>query len=498
MATIILQRTVASAWRAPLVALALAIAAVLLLFARDVGDMAAIWWNVSTYQHCLFVLPIIAWLLWQRSDEVAPTLPVGWPPGLALVLGGGIVWLLGEAGGVALVRHIGVVAMVQASVVAILGPAVARAILFPLFYLVFLVPFGDEFVGPMQTLTAKMTMALLGATNIAASIDGVFITTRAGWFEVAEACAGVKFLVAMVAYATLAANLCFRSTLRRAAFMAFACVVPVLANGVRAWGTIFAADFIGVERATGLDHLIYGWVFFAVVMLAIMAAAYRFFDRRIGDDWLGGRVFSPWRPTAPVLMMAPLAIAATALPVMWDAVAAGSGRIALTGRIDLPGVAGWTRVRDLPPVAWVPRFDGADHRLYGRYGDAGSARVDIAVALYGWQEHGREIVGFGQGAAPGWTWAADLPPLAGGRAGRILAARGTPRETVTFWIVGGRAYASPARVKLATLATRLAGDDQSAATIIVSGERAALARFLAAFGDPAARGDAMLGSASGR
>jgi exosortase len=69
----------------------------------------------------------------------------------------------------------------------------------------------------------------------------VFITAPGGYFEVAEACSGVKFLIAMVAYGTLVANVCFRSWPRRAAFMAMALVVPILANGVRAWGTVFIA-----------------------------------------------------------------------------------------------------------------------------------------------------------------------------------------------------------------------------------------------------------------
>ena len=183
--------SIAAAWRQPLVATALAIAALLALFARDLADMAALWWNISTYQHCLYVLPIVAWLLWLRRDEALRVAPAGWPWGLLLVFTAALVWLIGEAASLAIIRHLGLVLMIQSTVLAILGPAFVRAIFFPLFYLIFLVPFGDEFVGPMQTLTARMTMGLLDLSGVPATIDGVFITTRAGWFEVAQACAGV-------------------------------------------------------------------------------------------------------------------------------------------------------------------------------------------------------------------------------------------------------------------------------------------------------------------
>ena len=494
-----------AAWRGPLLALTFALAALLALFASDAADMAALWWNISTYQHCLYILPIIGWLLWLRRGEVAQVTPAGWLPGLALVFGAALVWLIGEAGGVAIVRHVGLILMLQSSVVAILGPAVARAILFPLFYLIFLAPFGDEFTAPMQTLTARMTMALLHLTGVPASIDGVFITTRAGWFEVAEACAGVKFLVAMVAYGALAANVCFRSPFRRTLFMAAALVVPVLANGVRAWATIYAAESIGLKAVTGFDHIVYGWVFFALVMIAIMGAAWPFFDRRIGEDWLGDKLFAVWKPVAPVLVLAPLVIGTAALPLVWESVASAAGRSALPAPIDLPVVRGWTRVGDLAATSWTPRFDGADHRLFGRYGNAAGQRVDIGIALYGWQGHGREIVAFGQGAADPrshWAWAADLPALAGGKAEQLMGPGKTVREATTFWFVGGAAMQGRAAVKLATLRARLTGSDQSAATLIISAEgkgaHDALVAFVRDMGDPQPRVAAMLAQAKGR
>jgi hypothetical protein len=56
--------------------------------------------------------------------------------------------------------------------------AAARGIAFPIFYAVFAIPFGDEFVPPMQTLTAELTMGLLNLTGVPALLEGVFITTR--------------------------------------------------------------------------------------------------------------------------------------------------------------------------------------------------------------------------------------------------------------------------------------------------------------------------------
>jgi len=271
--------SVPTAWRAPLLRLALAWAGLFALAWRDWAEMAWQWWNASTYNHILLIPSILAWLVRLRWPELAKLAPQAWRPGLAMLAVGLAAWLAGRALGINTVSQLGAVAMLQAAVAASLGPRVTAGLLFPLAYMLFLVPVGDEIVPALQAVTAEMAVALTLASGVPAVIDGVFIDTPAGLFEVAEACSGVKFLVAMIALGTLVAHLCFASWRRRAAFMAVAVVVPVLANGVRAWGTIYIAQSQGVEFAAGFDHIVYGWIFFALVMTAVLGASWRFFDR---------------------------------------------------------------------------------------------------------------------------------------------------------------------------------------------------------------------------
>ena len=182
--------TRSSAWATHGGALALVAIVIVALFLGDAADLARIWWTSTTFGHCLFIGPVIAWLVWQRRGELARLDPVAWGPGLALVAVGGVAWLLGDAGGVALARHLGLVLMMQGAVVTILGPNVARGLLFPLAYALFLVPFGEGLEPPLQAVTVAIVMPLLQAAGIAASVDGVLIHAGRYYFEVAEACSG--------------------------------------------------------------------------------------------------------------------------------------------------------------------------------------------------------------------------------------------------------------------------------------------------------------------
>ncbi|MGN6123709.1 MAG: exosortase A, partial [Sphingomonas oligoaromativorans] len=250
-------------WPRHVVGLGVVVVGLLALFARDAGDMAAIWWTSSTYEHCLVILPIVGWLVWQRAPVLAEVRPKAWALPLLWVAAGAFGWLLGEAAGVAVVRHLALVMMIQGATAVMLGRGALAALLFPLSYALFLVPAGDMLVPPLQTLTARICMVLLGVVQVPAHLDGVFITTPGGWFKVAEACSGAKFLIAMTALGVLVANLGFRSWRRRAMFMLLAVIAPVLANGIRAFGTIWVAQYKGAAVAGSFDHIVYGWIFFA-------------------------------------------------------------------------------------------------------------------------------------------------------------------------------------------------------------------------------------------
>ncbi|MFN3520451.1 MAG: archaeosortase/exosortase family protein, partial [Sphingomonas sp.] len=153
----------------------LASAAILLLFRRDVADLLTLWWTSTTYGHCLFILPVVGWLVWTRRRELAALRPAAWWPGLALVAAGGAGWLMGEAAGVAAARHFGVLITLEGAVVTILGPHVGRALLFPLAYAFFAIPFGEWLEPPLQQVTVRIVMPLLHLAGVPAAADGVLI-----------------------------------------------------------------------------------------------------------------------------------------------------------------------------------------------------------------------------------------------------------------------------------------------------------------------------------
>jgi len=466
-------------WRAPLIGLAVTWLALGVVFFDDWAAIADQAWNSSTYNHIILIPAIIGWMVFQRAPELAKIAPEPWWPGLVIAAGAAFLWVLGAFSGLDLARQLGATVLLASTVPVLLGVRVSAGLLFPLCYMLLLVPFGDELIPALQMITAAITIALVDLSGIPAVIDGVFIDTPAGLFEVAEACSGVKFLIAMIAFGLLVANVCFLSWKRRAVFLLACIIVPVLANGFRAFATIYAAQIFGADAAAGFDHIVYGWFFFAIVLALVVAGAWRYFDRPIDDPMIDADRLhrsALLDRLASFGSRAGVALASLGLIVLasqgW-AHAANRLEAQVPPGIELPAVNGWQHVDYAPNVDWQPRARGAVHRLLGSYRDAQGREVDVFFALYAGQGEGREAGGFGEGALmadSAWAWLANGPKIGNARSERMLAEGRVNRLALTWYRSGALLSGSNARLKLATMVDRLTLTARPTAMLILSAE----------------------------
>lgn len=464
------------AWRMPLLTLAATFLVLFVLTFSAWQAMASQWWNISTYNHILFVPLIAGWLVHGRWKELSQLTPAAWWPGLLPLVAALLLWLVGAVAGVNTASQLGAVLALQALVLAVLGPRITLGLAFPLAYLIFLVPFGDELVPTLQMVTAKLVIWLTEWSGIPAIIDGVFIDTPAGLFEVAEACSGVKFLVAMIALGVLVAYTCFTRWSHRAIFMAVAIVLPIVANGVRAWGTIYIAQSQGIQFAEGFDHIFYGWVFFAMVVGMLLACAWRWFDRDPDDLGLDFEM----RPGHFAVTLGAMALPVTAALLIFAMGGVGIWHmLARQNEADSPAqialldVDGWRMAAYQPKVPWEPRATGADHRLLGRYEMVDGKQVDVFIAFYTAQEEGREASAYGEGALNTntvWRWLQPGPAAERATSDYLLALGQHRRLAQTTYRTGDLTTGSAAKLKLANIRHRLLLAPKPTMMLILSSE----------------------------
>lgn len=469
-------------WPASLIVAGIAIAVLIALFHDTAWSMAR-QWTTSAYGHGFLIAPVSAFLIWRRRAVLAaiPPRPQLWGMVPVLFLAG--IWLLGSVANVRLVQQFALVAMIPAFVLTIFGWPVAKAIAFPLLFLLFAVPAGSFLIPPLQDVTAEFALYLLRLTGIPVYSDGLMIHIPSGSFVVAEACAGVRYLISTVVLGFLAAHLMYRSWWRRLLFLGLAFVVPIVANGFRAYGIIMIAHLSDYRLAIGVDHILYGWVFLSLVTLCLLAIGMTF--REPGSEPFSAigasTVTAAGRPSSALFFTFAAAgalLAAASAPAYAALMQhrAPESRLASFAPLDVRPP--WTPAA-ADEIAWRPHFPGADRELMRAYTD-GERRVVLYLAYYARQRQGAEVVSginrFAGGERPTWlrTGRGRQKVIIGGTARevRYLALRASDRGLLVwswYW-VNKQMTADRISAKLLEMQTKLLGGEPGAAVLAVAAE----------------------------
>ena len=254
------------------------VAALTAIFYSTAEGLVLKWSNSTSYNHCFMIIPISLYLIWDQKNKYLQFVPQKNYWSLLYMLVAGLIWLLGEIAGIVSAQQFAFVMALQASILAVFGWPFFKAALFPIMYLFFMVPFGDFLIPYLQDWTAWFLVKCLILLNIPVYWDGVFISIPTGDFHVAEACSGLRFLTATIAVGFLMAYMGFQKTWKRAIVVSLSLIIPIIANGFRATGIVLIAYYTNHEYAVGVDHLIYGWIFFAFILLVFIGIVMWFAD----------------------------------------------------------------------------------------------------------------------------------------------------------------------------------------------------------------------------
>ncbi len=467
--------------RRPLLLLAgILLAALPFLYADTAVSLAAIWWRSETYAHGLLVLPVSGYLLWRDRRRLARVaLGPDWR-GLPVVAALVTLWIAARSAHVLFAEHIAFVALLPALVWALLGARLLRAAAFPLGFLVFAIPLGEGLVPVLQDFTAAFSVRALALSGVPVYQEARYISIPGGEFEVAEACSGIRYLIASLAVGCLYAYLTYRSLWRRLAFIAAAAVVPLLANGLRAYGIILLAYLSGMRLAVGVDHLIYGWVFFGVVMGLLFAA---------GQLWR-----EPEPARTPPSGEGPAPGADRSRPGSWWGAGLGAAGLLVAGPVGAAWMAtgpGAEVTLTLPSgrgswngphpggEGWKPEFPGAGLVQHTVYRGPGGP-VHMLLVHFPSESQGKELVASGNRVYQGRRWRRVLEakrqvrPGAGGRAFSVretVMASSSGKRLVWHWFdIGGRRTASRVSAKWWAAWNRLFGGRTDTSLIAVAAD----------------------------
>jgi exosortase A len=489
-------------WLTAGLAIALGLLALGVIYSAEISAAFGVWLASTAFNHCFLILPIALYLVYERRDAVAATLPQPAPLIGVAALPIAACWFVVERAGIMEARQLLAVGVAQVLLLAVLGPKTWRVFAVPFLYLFFLVPTGEFLVPWLQDFTVGFIALGLQLLRIPHFIGGITIEIPEGSFLVAEACAGLRFLIASLAFGVLYACLIYTSPLRRLLFIALSLVVPVIGNGLRALGIVLLGHALGSARAAEVDHVLYGWIFFGIVTALLILAGLPF--RQVRQPVPVGRPPAPAASAAMATIAVIAVTASAALPRLvadgldraaWQRAAAAPLELPLAAGCSLapPSIGGLAQAAAIPAVATLTRryrCDGDALALHLVVFPPRIAAGPVFAALRsasimpGWDEIDSTRLAFGSGnAAQNWQvrdlerdgqfisvasalWI-DGRPGSGGVAGRIRQALAVLRREPTSPVLAVVATEpSGARGRAHAAIQRLLGDAAGGSNVI--------------------------------
>lgn len=466
--------------RYSLVAFCILATALVISYGETFYAMVETWWRSETFNHGFIILPVSMYLAWQLRNELRKT-PFYFDPifGLPIAVLAG-VWFVSRAADILIVQQFSVVTMFILLVPLAMGREVARRLIFPLGYLYFMVPFGEFLIPKLQDITAYIAVRALQLSGVPVYWEGLYFTIPSGSFEVAEACSGLRYLIASVALGTLYAYLVYESLYKRALFIALSVIFPLLANGIRAYGIVMLAHLSDYKLAVGVDHFIYGWLFFGLVITIMFWVGSYFRDSKpvrnsAAKEMESGKGVGE-RQGAGV---AAISLAAVLLIMVFPPLATeilATSKKSYTVRVDLPDdLAGFVSRENIEIPSWAPENSGATVRIAQRFVNK-EQFFDLYLAAYSSQQQGEELVSINSRLLPRqWVRTSEEIIESSGNAEEAEVLRKIEAKHINGsriliyqkYLVNGRHTPYPWKVKVFEIMDWIKGEDVVSALVMI-------------------------------
>lgn len=243
----------------------------------------AVSWSTDSYRHGYTIPLLFVYLLWQERTAARD---VEWRPsglGILFLVTSVAVWNIAVMTATQLVEQLAVVAMVSAVTFASCGWAVYRQFAFPMFFLLFMVPMGEELIPPLMKITADIGGTVVGWFGIPVYREGMYLQLPGGQFEVASACSGFRYLNAALVIGLIAGKMFFDRWSYRLAYVVLLLVAFILINGIRVVIVMIVASASDMTLLVGEDHILFGWFLFALALYAMLNIGDRLSNKLSGS-----------------------------------------------------------------------------------------------------------------------------------------------------------------------------------------------------------------------
>lgn len=239
------------------------------MFVPTFYRLTTIGWKSADFTHAYFILPVTVWLIWRKRGELKPSAG-GTASGIALFIVGLLAYVYAGLNDFMFLDAFSFVLVTWGVFRIRFTRDSCRAILFPLAYLLFLVPppglVIDAMTYPLKQISTAGSYLILKLFQTPVLWYGAILRVGDHEMFMADACSGFRSITTLLALGAVYAYM--QKASNRAKWMIFLSILPlgVLGNILRITLTGLLSYHINPKYAEGFFHDFSGYVLFLVTI----------------------------------------------------------------------------------------------------------------------------------------------------------------------------------------------------------------------------------------
>ncbi|HZQ52765.1 MAG TPA: exosortase/archaeosortase family protein [Bryobacteraceae bacterium] len=248
-------------------------ALLILCYAPILYRMAVQWATNEDMGHGFFVPVVAGFIAWQRRHILlaTPRQPNGW--GLFLVIFAALEATVATLGAELFTARLAFVIALFGVILYLGGKAWVKALLFPLFLLLFMIPIPAiiyaQLTLKLQMLASELGEVLITWMNIPVLRNGNTLVLPSQTLDIAEACSGIRSLLSLAFLSLVYAYFTDKRIWMRWALLIATIPIAIGANGVRVALTGLLSE-VNPKLASGIYHESEGYIVFIVALIALV------------------------------------------------------------------------------------------------------------------------------------------------------------------------------------------------------------------------------------
>ena len=232
------------------------------------------WWSRDSYYTHGILIPFVSgYLIWQMKDELKkiPFKESAW--GIRLIIIGILIHLVSSLFRVYFSSGFSMIIVLAGLVLYFYGQEVLKKIIFPIGFLVFMVPLPMVVIAnisfKMKLFAAKIAAIILNSLGIPALQQGSIIRMRSAYVIVDDVCSGLRSLISLTALGSIFAFWMKGPMFKRVLLFASTIPIAIITNVCRVIFLSCISEIWGTEYATGMVHDITGFMVFALAFILL-------------------------------------------------------------------------------------------------------------------------------------------------------------------------------------------------------------------------------------